>query len=82
MSKWQENPRRPTERPRKMGCGVADRDDGVAGTDQRGEPIDVIGVVDVIEMLNMPKVFTVALYEPKMANGYMMKLRVIQRQRV
>jgi cytochrome P450 len=27
---------------------------------------------DVIEMLNMPKVFTVALYEPKMANGYMM----------
>ena len=27
---------------------------------------------DVIEMLNMPKVFTVALYVPKMANGYMM----------
>jgi cytochrome P450 len=27
---------------------------------------------DVIEMLNMPKVFTVKLYEPKMANGYMM----------
>jgi cytochrome P450 len=27
---------------------------------------------DVIEMLNMPKVFTVALYEPKMANGYLM----------
>jgi len=27
---------------------------------------------DVIEMLNMPKVFTVALYGPKMANGYMM----------
>ena len=27
---------------------------------------------DVIEMLNMPKVFTVALYVPKMANGYLM----------
>ena len=27
---------------------------------------------DVIEMLNMPKIFTVALYEPKMANGYLM----------
>lgn len=27
---------------------------------------------DVIEMLNMPKVFTVALYEPKMANNYLM----------
>ena len=27
---------------------------------------------DVIEMLNMPKVFTVKLYEPKMANGYLM----------
>lgn len=27
---------------------------------------------DVIEMLNMPKVFTVALYAPKMANGYLM----------
>ncbi len=27
---------------------------------------------DVIEMLNMPNVFTVALYEPKMANGYLM----------
>jgi cytochrome P450 len=27
---------------------------------------------DVIEMLSMPKVFTVALYEPKMANGYLM----------
>jgi len=27
---------------------------------------------DVIEMLNMPKVFTAALYEPKMANGYLM----------
>jgi cytochrome P450 len=27
---------------------------------------------DVIEMLNMPKVFTTALYEPKMANGYFM----------
>jgi len=27
---------------------------------------------DVIEMLNMPKVFTVALYGPKMANGYLM----------
>jgi len=27
---------------------------------------------DVIELLNMPKVFTVALYEPKMANGYLM----------
>ncbi len=27
---------------------------------------------DVIEMLNMPKVFTAALYEPKMANGYFM----------
>jgi cytochrome P450 len=27
---------------------------------------------DVIEMLNMPKVFTTALYEPKMANGYLM----------
>ena len=27
---------------------------------------------DVIELLNMPKVFTVALYIPKMANGYMM----------
>ncbi|MFZ1011526.1 MAG: cytochrome P450 [Candidatus Sulfotelmatobacter sp.] len=27
---------------------------------------------DVIEMLNMPKVFTAALYVPKMANGYFM----------
>lgn len=27
---------------------------------------------DVIEMLNMPKIFTVKLYEPKMANGYLM----------
>jgi cytochrome P450 len=27
---------------------------------------------DVIEMLNMPKVFTVALYEPKMSQGYLM----------
>src|SRR6202050_3559851 len=27
---------------------------------------------DVIEMLNMPKVFTAALYVPKMANGYLM----------
>jgi cytochrome P450 len=27
---------------------------------------------DVIEMLNMPKVFTVALYAPKMGNGYLM----------
>src|ERR1700685_2756641 len=27
---------------------------------------------DLIEMLNMPKVFTAALYVPKMANGYMM----------
>src|SRR5579863_1687223 len=27
---------------------------------------------DVIEMLNMPNVFTTALYEPKMANGYLM----------
>src|SRR5688572_11875216 len=27
---------------------------------------------DVIELLNMPRVFTVALYEPKMANGYLM----------
>src|ERR1700758_3930876 len=27
---------------------------------------------DVIEMLNMPKVFTAALYIPKMANGYFM----------
>jgi len=27
---------------------------------------------DVIEMLNMPNVFTVALYAPKMANGYLM----------
>src|SRR3954467_12192914 len=27
---------------------------------------------DVIEMLNMPNVFTVALYEPKMANNYLM----------
>jgi len=27
---------------------------------------------DVIELLNMPKVFTTALYVPKMANGYMM----------
>lgn len=27
---------------------------------------------DVIEMLNMPKIFTVALYKPKMAEGYLM----------
>ncbi|MBI2686450.1 MAG: cytochrome P450 [Acidobacteria bacterium] len=27
---------------------------------------------DVIELLNMPKVFTVRLYEPKMANSYLM----------
>src|SRR5258708_30361372 len=27
---------------------------------------------DVIEMLNMPTVFTTALYVPKMANGYLM----------
>ena len=27
---------------------------------------------DVIELLNMPNVFTAALYVPKMANGYMM----------
>src|SRR6266404_2479881 len=27
---------------------------------------------DVIEILNMPKVYTVALYEPKMANSYLM----------
>ena len=27
---------------------------------------------DVIELLNMPNVFTAALYIPKMANGYMM----------
>ncbi|MBL8237109.1 MAG: cytochrome P450 [Bryobacterales bacterium] len=27
---------------------------------------------DVIEMLNMPKIFTVKLYEAKMANGYLM----------
>jgi len=27
---------------------------------------------DVIELLNMPKVFTVALYGPKMSNGYLM----------
>src|SRR5580658_7038242 len=27
---------------------------------------------DVIELMNMPNVFTAALYVPKMANGYMM----------
>ena len=27
---------------------------------------------DVVEMLNLPKVFTVALYEPKIANRYLM----------